>query len=170
MDTIVSSLVISFVIWVCIYVLASNLRSRKSAARLPPGPYSFPIIGNLHQLGKKPHQSFAKLSRTYGPLMSLKLGSKTTILVSSATDAREVLQKYDRMFSSRAIPTAAQALDHHKFSWSGCHLPANGGTCARCAKRIFLQHQGSMLTKAFVKKSFKNYVIICVGLAIAGKL
>nr|XP_027084833.1 LOW QUALITY PROTEIN: geraniol 8-hydroxylase-like [Coffea arabica] len=116
MDTIVSSLVISFVIWVCIYVLASNSRPRKSAARLPPGPYSFPIIGNLHQLGKKPHQSFAKLSRTYGPLMSLKLGSKTTILVSSATVAREVLQKYDRMFSSRAIPTAVQALDHHKFS------------------------------------------------------
>lgn len=110
-----SSLLLYFVLWICVYALTSNLRPKKSA-RLPPGPYSFPIIGNLHQLGEKPHQSFAKLSKTYGPLMSLKLGSKATILVSSASVAREVLQKYDQFFSSRAIPNAAQALDHHKFS------------------------------------------------------
>ncbi|XP_071932550.1 cytochrome P450 76T24-like [Coffea arabica] len=114
--TIVSSLVFYLVIWAFIHVITSNLRSRKSAARLPPGPYSFPIIGNLHQLGEKPHQSFAKLSKTYGPLMFLKLGSKATILVSSADVAREVLQRYDQLFSSRAAPTAAQALDHHKIS------------------------------------------------------
>ncbi|KAL3517036.1 hypothetical protein ACH5RR_023938 [Cinchona calisaya] len=115
MGSVLSSILLYFVIWICIYVLTSNLRSKKSA-KLPPGPYSFPIIGNLHQLGEKPHQSFFKLSKTYGPLMSLKLGSKATIIVSSATIAREVLQKYDQIFSSRAAPNAAQALDHHKFS------------------------------------------------------
>ncbi|CDP20560.1 unnamed protein product [Coffea canephora] len=173
MDTTVSYLVLYFVIWACIYVLTSNLRSRKSAARLPPGPYSFPIIGNLHQLGKKPHQSFAKLSRTYGPLMSLKLGSKTTILVSSPTVAREVLQQYDQTFSSRAIPTAAQALDHHKFSlvW----LPPSGqwrNIRKMCKENIFatprldaneglrqekLQELRDYLHRTLFSKDFANY-------------
>ncbi|CAI9101624.1 OLC1v1038992C1 [Oldenlandia corymbosa var. corymbosa] len=103
--------------WLCIYVLTTNLRStRKSGRVLPPGPYQRPIIGNLHQIGKKPHQSFAKLSKIYGPLMSVRLGSKQTILVSSAEMAREVLQKNDLICSNRSVPIAAQSLDHLMFS------------------------------------------------------
>ncbi|CAI9101623.1 OLC1v1038991C1 [Oldenlandia corymbosa var. corymbosa] len=104
------------VLCLCIYVLTSNLRSRKSRFLLPPGPYQYPIIGNLHQIGKMPHQSFAKLSKIYGPLMSVRLGSKLTMVVSSPEIAREVLQKNDHICSGRSLPNAAYSLDHHKFS------------------------------------------------------
>ncbi|CAI9101631.1 OLC1v1038999C1 [Oldenlandia corymbosa var. corymbosa] len=113
--TILYSAALYFLIWLCIYVLTSKLRSRKSA-KLPPGPFQFPIIGNLHQISKKPHQSFAKLSKTYGPLMSVRLGRKHTIIVSSAEVAREVLQKNDSICSTRSVPNAAETLDHNKFS------------------------------------------------------
>ncbi|KAG8391716.1 hypothetical protein BUALT_Bualt01G0216100 [Buddleja alternifolia] len=84
--------------------------------KLPPGPTPFPIIGSILELGNKPHQSLAKLSKIYGPLMHLKLGSLTTIVVSSPEIAKIVLQRYDQVFSSRTYPNAIQALDHHKFS------------------------------------------------------
>ncbi|XP_027084428.1 cytochrome P450 76T24-like [Coffea arabica] len=142
MDTIVSYLVLYFVIWACIYLLTSNLRSRKSAARLPPGPYSFPIIGNLHQVGQNPHQSYAKLSKTYGPLMSLKLGSKATVLVSSATVAREVLQKYDQMFSGRSVTGAAHTLDHHKVSMVWLPVSSQWRNLRKmCKENIFATHR-----------------------------
>ncbi|KAL6322153.1 hypothetical protein AAG906_005093 [Vitis piasezkii] len=111
-------LLLSF-LWSCINAPISALGSSKrkfGMARLPPGPRPFPIIGNLLELGDKPHQSLTTLSKTYGPLMSLKLGSTTTIVISSSKTAQEVLNKNDQAFSSRAVLNAVQAVNHHKFS------------------------------------------------------
>ncbi|KAL1824347.1 hypothetical protein ACET3Z_011125 [Daucus carota] len=48
--------------------------------------------------------------------MHLKLGSVTTIVISSATIAQQVLQKQDIAFSSRFIPDGLCAFDHNKYS------------------------------------------------------
>ncbi|XP_038973453.1 geraniol 8-hydroxylase-like [Phoenix dactylifera] len=87
-----------------------------SQGLLPPGPRPLPVVGSLLQLGNKPHQSLARLAKTYGPLMSLRLGQVTTIVVSSPEIAREVLQKKDAAFSSRSIPDAVRALGHADIS------------------------------------------------------
>ncbi|CAA0842648.1 cytochrome P450- family 76- subfamily C-polypeptide 7 [Striga hermonthica] len=92
-----------------------NSRARKPS-NLPPGPFPLPIIGNILLLGPKPHQSLAKLSREYGPVMSLKLGTITTIVISSPKAARSVLQKHDLAFSSRKIPVGGETLGHDVFS------------------------------------------------------
>ncbi|XP_050238458.1 inactive cytochrome P450 76AD1-like [Mercurialis annua] len=84
----------------CIF-LTSAVLGRKS---LPPGPRPIPIIGNLLQLGSNPHCALANLSKTFGPLMALKLGCMTTMVVSSPNIAREVLQKHDQALSSRTVP------------------------------------------------------------------
>nr|POE50327.1 geraniol 8-hydroxylase [Quercus suber] len=105
------------IVCACIAVLTSALGGRKSgSSRLPPGPHPFPIIGNILELGNKPHQDVAKLSKTYGPLMTLKLGSITTIVISSPYIAKEALQKNDQAFSSRTIPDTCRVFDHHKVS------------------------------------------------------
>ncbi|KAG9152550.1 hypothetical protein Leryth_026782 [Lithospermum erythrorhizon] len=94
----------------------SFLMSR-SSKKLPPGPKPLPIIGNLHLLGVQPHKSLSTLANKYGPLMTLKFGQITTIVVSSSTLAKEVLQKQDLAFSSnRTVPDALRAIDHYKYS------------------------------------------------------
>lgn len=116
MDLLTSSLFIISIVWLCSAIIAtSNSRARKSS-KLPPGPYPVPMIGNILQLGPKPHRSLAKLARKYGTVMSLKLGSITTVVISSPETARMVLQKHDSSLSSRAIPSAAAALRHDEFS------------------------------------------------------
>lgn len=90
--------------------------SHRRHSRLPPGPYPFPIIGNLLKVGNNPHRSLAILSKQYGPLMSLKLGSKTTIVLSSPDIAKEFFHTHDISFSSRSVPDTVRAADHHKFS------------------------------------------------------
>ncbi|KAI3708130.1 hypothetical protein L2E82_37211 [Cichorium intybus] len=96
-----------------IYVLTISGRRN---SRLPPGPYPFPIIGSLLKLSDKPHRSLASLSKRYGPLMSLKLGSRTTIVVSSPDIAKEFFHTHDISFSGRTIPDVAQIVDHDKYS------------------------------------------------------
>uniref|UniRef100_M1BDP4 Cytochrome P450 n=1 Tax=Solanum tuberosum TaxID=4113 RepID=M1BDP4_SOLTU len=88
----------------------------KGSLKLPPGPSPWPIIGNLHLLGAKPHTSLANLAKIYGPIMSLKLGQITTVVISSSTIAKQVLKTQDQAFSSRFVPNALQAHNHYKFS------------------------------------------------------
>ncbi|KAL6322108.1 hypothetical protein AAG906_005045 [Vitis piasezkii] len=120
MDYITVLLLLSFV-WTCIHLLKLSPIGRKpSTASLPPGPRPFPIIGNILKLGDKPHQSLTNLSKTYGPVMSLKLGSISTIVVSSPETAKEVLHRNDQAFSGRAVLGAVKAHNHHESSviWS----------------------------------------------------
>ncbi|KAG6400309.1 hypothetical protein SASPL_137135 [Salvia splendens] len=105
-------------------------------SKLPPGPTPLPIIGNIHLLGRNPHRSLAKLSRTYGPLMHLKLGSITTIVASSPEIAREILQKHDQTCSSRAVPCVAQAMGHAEASMAW--LPV--GSQWRKLRKITKEH------------------------------
>ena len=100
MDYYLVLLLIFPFVWAFIRVVSSNLSNQT----LPPGPHPFPIIGNILELGKLPYHAFAKLSKTYGPLMTLKHGSITTILISSPNMAKEVLQKNDQAFTSRTVP------------------------------------------------------------------
>ncbi|RZC73037.1 hypothetical protein C5167_048519 [Papaver somniferum] len=90
--------------------------TKSSPTNLPPGPAPLPIFGNLFKLGKKPHESLTQLAQIYGPLMSLKLGSLTTIVISSSTTAKEVLQKHDQSFSSRTVIDAVTVFNHHESS------------------------------------------------------
>ncbi|RDX95624.1 Geraniol 8-hydroxylase, partial [Mucuna pruriens] len=83
-----------------------NRHVRKSQ---PPGPTGLPIIGNLHQLGPKPHCTLSFLAQTYGPIMSLRLGSVTVVVASSPAAAQEILQKNDQAFANRPIPESVAA-------------------------------------------------------------
>ncbi|CAK7338762.1 unnamed protein product [Dovyalis caffra] len=112
-------------VWACVHLLiTSNLLRRKAGGTiLPPGPRQLPMIGNILALGTKPHQNLASLSKTYGPLMTLKLGRITTIVISSPGIAKEALQKHDQALSSRKILDAVRANNHHKNSMAW--LPAS---------------------------------------------
>ncbi|GER56762.1 cytochrome P450 [Striga asiatica] len=69
----------------------------------PPSLRGLPVIGNLHQLGRKSaHRSLQSLSRKYGnELMLLHLGRVPVLLVSSAKGAREIMKYQDVIFSNR---------------------------------------------------------------------
>ncbi|KAK9056231.1 hypothetical protein SSX86_027321 [Deinandra increscens subsp. villosa] len=112
MDYFTLSVVFSFFSTLAYIITISGRRD----PQLPPGPFPFPIIGNLLKLGNKPHCSLATLSKSYGPLMSLKLGSRTTIVVSSPDIAKEFFQTHDHSFSSRTIPDTARVADHKNYS------------------------------------------------------
>ncbi|KAF6145701.1 hypothetical protein GIB67_010662 [Kingdonia uniflora] len=74
--------------------------------RLPPGPKPWPIIDNIHQLGKKPHASLAHLAQVHGQLISLRLGPQLLVIGSSAAAVTEILKILDRIFSARLVPHA----------------------------------------------------------------
>ncbi|KAL3829598.1 hypothetical protein ACJIZ3_018400 [Penstemon smallii] len=133
-QTLLLFLLLCFALWV--YVV--QIRHRNSY-KLPPGPKPFPIIGNIFELGQNPHKSLAKLSKIYGPLMSLKLGSMTNIVVSSPETAKLVLLKHDQNFSDRPTLNAIRPLDHHKLSVAWAPVGGNQWRKLRknCKEQMF---------------------------------
>lgn len=99
-----------------VYLLGHLVQARRRRG-LPPGPHPLPIIGSLHLLGNQPHRSLARLAKTHGPLVSLRLGSVTTVVASSPAAAREILQRHDAAFSNRSVPDAPGAHARNSTVW-----------------------------------------------------
>ncbi|XP_051136628.1 flavonoid 3'-monooxygenase-like [Andrographis paniculata] len=81
--------------------LINKLRRGGGGLPLPPGPRPWPIIGNLFQLGTKPHQTLAAMARVHGPLMYLKLGLVHVVVASSSEVVEQFLKVHDSNFLSR---------------------------------------------------------------------
>ncbi|CAM8959092.1 unnamed protein product [Rhodiola kirilowii] len=106
----------SFIILPILWLILLTISTFKRRHRLPPGPPPFPIIGNILHLGDKPHLSLNSLSKSHGPIISLKLGQTITVVISSPTLAQKVLQKHDQAFYMRDVPDAARPLGHNDVS------------------------------------------------------
>ncbi|XP_031498909.1 geraniol 8-hydroxylase-like [Nymphaea colorata] len=107
------------ILWLCILLpslyIFNLIRFRKTS-KLPPGPVGFPVVGSLFELGSMPNESLARLSQLHGPLMALQLGFITTVVVSSAEMAEQVLHKHDQAFAGRTVGDAVKVLDYHHHS------------------------------------------------------
>ncbi|KAI7740850.1 hypothetical protein M8C21_020531 [Ambrosia artemisiifolia] len=120
-------------------------RNHNRNRKMPPGPTGLPVIGNLLDLGPKPHESLAKLSKKHGPLMTIRLGSITSVVASTPDAAREILQRNDEACSGRIVPDAVTALADHDAAvlW----IPANDEwRTIRKALNTYLTHQHKLDT------------------------
>ncbi|XVF29628.1 hypothetical protein REPUB_Repub15cG0138500 [Reevesia pubescens] len=69
--------------------------------KIPPSPPSLPFLGHIHLLKGSPHRSLLTLLQKYGPILSLKLGSRLVVVVSSPSAVEECFTKNDIIFANR---------------------------------------------------------------------
>ncbi|CAN0872315.1 Cytochrome P450 83B1 [Linum grandiflorum] len=99
-----------------ILVLLFLLQKRTSLknASFPPGPASLPLLGNLLQFdAAAPHRYLWRLSQTFGPLMSLRLGRIPIVVVSSAEMAEQVMKTHDLTFCSRPSTVGLKKMSYN---------------------------------------------------------
>ncbi|XP_059627536.1 probable (S)-N-methylcoclaurine 3'-hydroxylase isozyme 2 [Cornus florida] len=90
------------------FLIMKSIKPASKRPPLPPGPYSWPIVGNIFQMGNSPHVTLAKLAKVHGPLMSLRFGSRLVVVGSSPEAAAEILKINDRALSGRVVANAFQ--------------------------------------------------------------
>lgn len=69
----------------------------------PPGPIPWPILGNLAMLGqyKVPFEGFSAISKIYGDVYSLTLGTTRCVVVNNLEIMKEVLNQNGKYFGGR---------------------------------------------------------------------
>ncbi|XP_027364843.1 cytochrome P450 76A1-like [Abrus precatorius] len=94
-------LVMGILVWIRRRMVMEHRKG--DGGELPPGPRCWPVVGNIFQLGWSPHESFAKLARKHGPIMTLWLGSMCTVVISSSEVARQMFKNNDVVLAGRKI-------------------------------------------------------------------
>ncbi|KIW70893.1 hypothetical protein PV04_03126 [Phialophora macrospora] len=70
--------------------------------RMPPGPQPLPFVGNKFDIPSKyPWIQFQEWSKKYGPIFTLWLGRRPTVIISDPVIASELLEKRSHKYSSR---------------------------------------------------------------------
>ncbi|KAK7343225.1 hypothetical protein VNO77_11809 [Canavalia gladiata] len=127
--------------WVVVLVLGMGMwvwiwwkmvKKRSDVGELPPGPTSWPVVGNIFQLGWSPHESFTKLARKHGPIMTLWLGSMCTVVISSSEVAREMFKNKDVVLAGRKIYEAMKG----EYGTEGSLITSQYDTHWRMLKRL----------------------------------
>jgi len=92
-------------VWLSIVIaipLATFLRDVWVWLRMPPGPTPLPFLGNKLQLPKsKPWIQFQEWSKKYGPIFTVWIGRRPTIIISDPNIAAELMEKRSIKYSSR---------------------------------------------------------------------
>lgn len=93
---------LAFLIPILVFLLTRKPKSKR--LNLPPGPPGWPVVGNLFQVvrsGKPFFEYVRELRDTYGPIFTLKMGTRTLIILSDTKLVHEALVEKGAIFASR---------------------------------------------------------------------
>ncbi|XP_030353601.1 cytochrome P450 1A5-like isoform X1 [Strigops habroptila] len=85
-----------------VFLLIQSLRQHvPKGLRSPPGPRGFPILGSMLELRKDPHVVLARLSRQYGDVMEVRIGTRPVLVLSGLDTIKQALVKQGEDFMGR---------------------------------------------------------------------
>uniref|UniRef100_A0ACD5UB48 Uncharacterized protein n=1 Tax=Avena sativa TaxID=4498 RepID=A0ACD5UB48_AVESA len=101
-------------------VVVVRYKRKYRGLRLPPGPPGWPVVGNLFQVafsGKPFIHYIRDLRHEYGPILTLRMGVRTLVVISSAELVHEALVEKGQEFASRpAENTTRNIFSSNKFT------------------------------------------------------
>ncbi|KAL2623166.1 hypothetical protein R1flu_003371 [Riccia fluitans] len=159
-------------VWTTVLALSLTLfliivrRGRKTSKnyRMPPGPWGFPVLGTIPRLAGLTHEVLTNFAKNYGPLMTLKLGSKSVVVASSSKVAEEFLKANDRVWASRPPGTVSNVLS---YNCSDLIFSAYGPRW-RYARKIFMVDLLSARRISSFQAARKQEILRAVNDAITG--
>ncbi|XP_053565557.1 cytochrome P450 2C5 [Bombina bombina] len=108
------TIVLSIILCLCLISLLYGW-NRTVYKNFPPGPKPLPFIGNLHLIDKKePFKTFMELSKKYGPVYSIQMGTQKVVMLCGYETLKEALVNNADEFSGRGkVPIIDELSNGH---------------------------------------------------------
>ena len=88
-----------FVMFICGLLVFQ--KGRKPKLNKIPGPFGWPVLGNLPNLGSKPHKRLTDYRSQYGDIYQITMGSCPTVVLNGIKTIRQALIKQSEDFAGR---------------------------------------------------------------------
>ncbi|NXI36888.1 CP1B1 protein, partial [Galbula dea] len=82
-------------------LLLARTKPRARGNRSPPGPFPWPLVGNVLELGRLPHVAFGRMALRYGPIFQLRLGCRRVVVLNGEDVIRRALVGLGARFAGR---------------------------------------------------------------------
>uniref|UniRef100_A0A3P9Q8T3 Cytochrome P450, family 1, subfamily C, polypeptide 2 n=1 Tax=Poecilia reticulata TaxID=8081 RepID=A0A3P9Q8T3_POERE len=106
---LITSVVFLLCLEACLWV-----RNRKLKRRLP-GPFAWPVVSNVLQLGQMPHVAFTKLAKKYGDVYKIRLGCSDIVVLNSKNKAMRAFSSSNshtkKAFEHQIVAEAAELVE-----------------------------------------------------------
>lgn len=93
---------IATVVFLLIFMIFRSFQKKvPQGLKQIPGPKGYPLIGSLLEVGKNPHLTLTEMSRKYGDVMKIYIGTKPVLVLSGLETIKQALVKQGTEFMGR---------------------------------------------------------------------
>ncbi|KAM8804614.1 cytochrome P450 1A4-like [Eudromia elegans] len=98
-----TEILIAAAIFCLVFLLVKAFKQQAvpKGLKRPPGPRGLPILGSVLQLKKDAHLVLTKLSRQYGDVMEIRIGTRPVLVLSGLDTIKQALVKQGEDFMGR---------------------------------------------------------------------
>ncbi|XP_065589698.1 cytochrome P450 1A5 [Cyrtonyx montezumae] len=105
----------------CVLLLLTQTHQQRipKGLRSPPGPRGLPLLGSVLELRKNPHLVLTQMSRKYGDVMEVTIGSQPVVVLSGLETIKQALVRQAEDFMGRPdLPSFRHVTDGQSLAFS----------------------------------------------------